>query len=94
MGNPPETKAKSGKLGPIIVHTDRNQTAFLLQRDAMLARYMPWPRVCLSVTSRCYIKMAQRTNTGHFGDILLSQFLGSVGLRTNALTVLHNSPRL
>jgi len=32
--------------------------------DAMLAQYMPWPRVCLSVclsvTSRCFIKTAER----------------------------------
>ena len=27
-----------------------------LPRDTMLARYMPWPSVCLSVTSRCFTK--------------------------------------
>jgi len=39
----------------------------VLQRDAMLARYVPWlcvcPSVCLSVTSRRSVKMAKRTIT-------------------------------
>jgi len=38
----------------------------ILLRDAVLARYVPWPyvrpSVCLSVTSRSFIKMAEHVS--------------------------------